>query len=879
VALDTGEAYQAFCRAAGNHVAVAIGTLGLISYSLADQRAGFLVDESVFDLARFLFTPRAKVDGFQRDGKVLVLREQPYTIADLPRPPVSVEPERVLTAKKKAERRQPSIAAPSGHVREKFDDAATAYNKAHAETWPQDSGTCPACGHKGCFGTVPETGGQRWSCFSDSHVDCGKEGDGCWSGDQLDLDAYAEKLTRFDLLVKEGYLRPAKAQAVASTTVEDLLAAFDKFAEAKPTAAQWREYWLGHLHKAKLGPIGAEQALDHLVKLGVGGKRPLKTEWREFGSEQARIQQQEEALVRRQKTGKVVVNLGLGEERTITAVEAALVAARDPELPLLRDLNGYVRPVVDRPEWGKARQGQPIPTVAMLASHTEASLRWGIERHLELELEGQPQGPGDTAARLLQNPLPKAPTVRGLITAPLVRADGRLIDQPGLDAESELYLHLGGKLGEAPPFIKPPIAVPDDPVAAKKLAQQYVQEMLGLYADYRFEEPIDKEVALVARLSLLTRKDLDIAPCYLLVGPERGTGKTTLAAIDHAIVTGHDIPASYLTGDSEKDQQSLFSMFSASPAAVLYDNLLANCSFGNEVLAQALTKGVVETRRFHAQTTVKATTNAQLYFTGNAITLNEDLQARTLEVRFSSERPKKWSHPDWLAHARSIREDVRVKLQFVQRAYIRHGAGAEGVYTRFPNWAKRVRDPMLWAGLSDIGARFQALEDQNPNRIVDGGIAAELRQQFGGEKFTAGEVVVRMGASESPCEGAFTELRNMVTERVPRALGKTGAQHLGQFFREHLMRWLRMEDGRRVKLGYTTEKGCARWRVEEQDATEQEPPAVLTVTPEPVAASPVVTEPRVAFKEATRSSEDTAEDGAAIQAFIASIEGGAVVAA
>jgi hypothetical protein len=263
-------------------------------------------------------------------------------------------------------------------------------------------------------------------------------------------------------------------------------------------------------------------------------------------------------------------------------------------------------------------------------------------------------------------------------------------------------------------------------VEAQGLAAIYALEMLALYDDYRFESEVDRVVALAARLSVLTRKDLDIAPCYLLVGPERGTGKTTLAAIDHVIATGHDIPAASLEDDSEKAKQTLFATFASSPAAVLFDNLEANVAFGSDVLAQSLTKGFVETRRFHSQTNVKANTNTQLYFTGNAITLNEDLQARTLEVRFAAERPTKWSHPDWLSYARSIREEVRVKLQFIQRAFIRHGQHVSGVYTRFPAWAERVRDPLLWAGLPDVGARLQELEDRNPNRLVDAGIVAEL---------------------------------------------------------------------------------------------------------------------------------------------------------
>jgi hypothetical protein len=603
------------------------------------------------------------------------------------------------------------------------------------------------------------------------------------------------------------------------TTFEAVVTEINKFAAHTPPPSheEWQEIWPPLLFNAKLGAVGDAKVIEHLVKLKVGAKRALNTDLNEFCAEQKQKQRQCAAEARREKQGKVVIDLNLGEEQVVSKVEQVLVKANDPELPLIRDLNGYVRPLIDRPEWGKSRNGQPVPTIAMLAAHTEASLRWGIARHIELERDGEVVKPDDCATRLLQNPLPKAPIVRGLITHPLVCADGRLIETPGLDAESELYLHLGGKLGSAPTFIAPPIPVPDDPIKAQALAAQYAQEILRHYDDYKFEQEIDRVVALAARIGLLTRKDLDIAPCFLLVGPERGTGKTTLAAIDHVIATGHDIPAASLEDDSEKAKQTLFAAFSSSPTAVLFDNLPANESFGSDVLAQALTKGFVETRRFHSQTNVRANTNCQLYFTGNAITLNEDLQARTLEVRFSAERPTKWSHPDWLTHARSVREEVRVKLQFIQRAFIRHGAGTvEGVYTRFSNWARRVRDPLLWAGLPDVGQRFQDLEDQNPNRAVDAGIVAELKNRVDG-KFTAGEIAMRIGAGDAyGIDERFSDLRSMIQERWPRALGKSGAQHLGQYFREYLKRWLRVEGGASLRLIEHPEKGCTRWRVEER---------------------------------------------------------------
>jgi hypothetical protein len=88
-----------------------------------------------------------------------------------------------------------------------FQEAVDAYNADHRREYPRNGAECPACGHNGCFGTVPDT--ERWSCFSSDHdPDVGVEGNGCTTGDALDLDAFEAGMRRHELLVLEGYLKP-----------------------------------------------------------------------------------------------------------------------------------------------------------------------------------------------------------------------------------------------------------------------------------------------------------------------------------------------------------------------------------------------------------------------------------------------------------------------------------------------------------------------------------------------------------------------------------------------------------------------------------------------------------------------------------------------
>src|SRR5262245_51462864 len=72
-----------------------------------------------------------------------------------------------------------------------FHAAVARYNEDHPQEWPADSGTCPGCGHNGCFGRMPEDP-DRWGCFSTQHdADSGGVGvhvENQWQRDALDLD-------------------------------------------------------------------------------------------------------------------------------------------------------------------------------------------------------------------------------------------------------------------------------------------------------------------------------------------------------------------------------------------------------------------------------------------------------------------------------------------------------------------------------------------------------------------------------------------------------------------------------------------------------------------------------------------------------------------
>lgn len=251
--------------------------------------AGLAVDEGASkDRARFYYRHRCIVGGVRRDAPLVVLREPAYAAGELARL-APAPPPRTLAA---------VPVAPLATVKE----AAAAFNRAHPGEWPRMGGTCPACGHKGCFGTLPDDPA-RWYCHSDRHeVDgrgCGRRGTKGWHGDALDLAAHAAGCGRVELLRREGLLasrptrgagprgdardpaKPSKATALVRLACEHavLFHATDRTAYADvlteglratwPVESPGFRDWLEGLYFAREGKAAGRQALgDALGTLG-----------------------------------------------------------------------------------------------------------------------------------------------------------------------------------------------------------------------------------------------------------------------------------------------------------------------------------------------------------------------------------------------------------------------------------------------------------------------------------------------------------------------------------------------------------------------------------------------------------------------------------
>lgn len=297
----------------------------------------------------------------------------------------------------------------------------------------------------------------------------------------------------------------------------------------------------------------------------------------------------------------------------------------------------------------------------------------------------------------------QAPVLNGLLTAPTILADGRMIDSPGFDAETGLFAAF--ERGDFPAMGRRL-----DLDAAKRSFDWLTME---LFAEFPFATPTDQAVAVAALLTGLERRVCGLAPAFLLESAVQGSGKTALAQlIGYAV--GNDLPAPMTWGDSEEElTKIIFSALLEGRQVLLFDNLKAGTAIDSPAFAKLVTASTFKGRVLGVSQMRELPTSALLLLTGNNILPEGDTPSRVMTCRLDPhmERPDRrtFSRPDIFAWAALRRPSIVRHALTIIKAYIDSGRPSTGAAaTRFPQWDVLVRDPVAWVSGIDVAASSDA---------------------------------------------------------------------------------------------------------------------------------------------------------------------------
>lgn len=315
------------------------------------------------------------------------------------------------------------------------------------------------------------------------------------------------------------------------------------------------------------------------------------------------------------------------------------------------------------------------------------------------------------------------PLLEGVICSPTLRPDGSVLDTPGYDAYTGLYLDFNGTTF---PALRAHPTMDDARSALGRLQE--------VFADFPFaaREPGELtnpffSAALAAVLTLVGRPAIEgNVPLFGVTATASGTGKGKLVDAVALIGTGRIAPKMGQTLDESEELKRLLALALEGASVCCIDNVAH--PLGNQHLDLALTSQTIHGRILGQTGMAEAPWQAVMFATGNNLSYRGDMVRRVVPIALDPqmERPEErtdFRHPRLEEWVRSERPRLVVAALTILRAYFVAGCPAQELtpYGSFEGWSGLVRHALVWLGEADPCAGrkdLAAQTDENYERLA-----------------------------------------------------------------------------------------------------------------------------------------------------------------
>ncbi len=367
--------------------------------------------------------------------------------------------------------------------------------------------------------------------------------------------------------------------------------------------------------------------------------------------------------------------------------------------------------------------------------------------------------------------------IRGIVTSPVLRADGSILQSQGYDADSGLYVDLTE--------VFPPI----DSAPSTDDVQRAVAMLFDLVADFPFRDDASKSGWLASLLTPLAREAYRgcTGPLFLFDANVRGSGKSLLADVNSLIVTGRE--ATRLTAPQNDDEarKRITALVKDSDRIVLIDNISGR--FGCASLDAALTGTVWKDRLLQFSEMIEAPLRMTWYASGNNVILAADTARRVCHVRLESplENPEDregFRYPDIRKHVRQNRPALLTAALTILRGYIAAKRPDQRLrpWGSFEGWSDLVRATIVWCRLADPGetrTELRATSDSDAGSLRQMLIAVVQVDQDQHGLRTSDMLKIANARDASYAADDVEVMRDAIETFCGRSIVKATTQHLG----------------------------------------------------------------------------------------------------
>jgi putative DNA primase/helicase len=395
------------------------------------------------------------------------------------------------------------------------------------------------------------------------------------------------------------------------------------------------------------------------------------------------------------------------------------------------------------------------------------------------------------------------PQVTAILNSPTIRPDGTVLDTPGYDAATGLYLV---SMPAMPAIPAPP---------SKEDAFAELSVLLELLAEFPFVSEEGKSVALSGILSVVCRPAFPVVPLHCITAPTPGSGKSYLVDVIAAIGTGTHAPVTSWSDQMAENEKRLDGAFLDGSTLIAIDNV--STSLGGDKLCMAVERPRVRVRRLGVSDAFEIENRAVIFATGNNLTLSGDITRRSLIANLDpgQERPelRQFAGKPTDAVFADRGRYVGAALTIVS-AYIAAGRPEKrDPLASFEGWSDTVRSALVWLGCADpVATMLRAIAD-DPVHAARVELILALVEALGRAEFTIAELVAGFSRG-GPVETSEIAVRLSQDIRL-RAAVREVALVKGDISEHALQAWFR-DNQDRIVAGHRLMKRQGRptkWRV------------------------------------------------------------------
>jgi hypothetical protein len=330
------------------------------------------------------------------------------------------------------------------------------------------------------------------------------------------------------------------------------------------------------------------------------------------------------------------------------------------------------------------------------------------------------------------------PPLDGIVTAPVIRSDGTILDTPGYDRASKLYY--------APAHGLSVPKVPERPSEEEVRAALSVLE--DVIADFPFEDESSKANALAALLTPIVRPAIQgPTPLALFDATAAGTGKTLLAEVVSLIATGSE--SAMMTAPKNRDEwrKKITAVLRAAHPIVVWDNVSAKLDA--DELMSVLSAESWSDRLLGQSLEITLPNRCSWIATANNIQLEGQMVRRSYWVRMDAKmaRPftrSQFKYPSLKRHVKKQRGSLLAALLTLARAWFANGMKPPAVKPlgSFESWTIVIGGILENAGINAFlgnNAKLHAHSDDETQLWES--LLTQLFTVFNGQRFTTASML------------------------------------------------------------------------------------------------------------------------------------------